>query len=96
MSFGIKFLEQSNIRSIDTFTSAKMILYIMRIKYLKDSLGGIITCIIDNPPLGLGEPCFNKLEAELAKAMLSIPSTKGFEIGVTVLVLICRATTGGY
>ena len=46
-----------------------------------DSIGGTVTCVIRNPPLGLGEPCFDKLEASLAHAMLSIPATKGFEIG---------------
>ena len=47
----------------------------------KDSIGGSITCVIRNCPIGLGEPVFDKLEALLAHAMLSIPSTKGFEIG---------------
>merc|ERR1712000_630984 len=46
-----------------------------------DSIGGTVTCVIRNCPIGLGEPCFDKLEAELAHAMLSIPATKGFEIG---------------
>ncbi|KNE57670.1 chorismate synthase [Allomyces macrogynus ATCC 38327] len=46
-----------------------------------DSIGGTVTCVIRNPPIGLGEPCFDKLEASLAHAMLSIPATKGFEIG---------------
>ena len=47
----------------------------------KDTLGGIITCVCQNVPVGLGEPVFHKLEAELAKAMMSIPASKGFEIG---------------
>lgn len=47
----------------------------------KDSIGGTVTCVIRNCPSGLGEPCFDKLEAVLAHAMLSIPATKGFEIG---------------
>lgn len=46
-----------------------------------DSIGGTVTCVIRNAPSGLGEPCFDKLEATLAHAMLSIPATKGFEIG---------------
>jgi len=46
-----------------------------------DSIGGTVTCVIRNCPSGLGEPCFDKLEASLAHAMLSIPATKGFEIG---------------
>lgn len=47
----------------------------------KDSIGGTVTCVIKNVPSGLGEPAFDKLEAMLAHAMLSIPATKGFEIG---------------
>ncbi|KAF2142529.1 uncharacterized protein K452DRAFT_249308 [Aplosporella prunicola CBS 121167] len=47
----------------------------------QDSIGGTVTCVIRNAPSGLGEPCFDKLEAMLAHAMLSIPATKGFEIG---------------
>eukprot|EP00842_Homolaphlyctis_polyrhiza_P004674 jgi/Hompol1/5207/HPOL_004231-RA len=46
-----------------------------------DSIGGSVVCVIRNVPTGLGEPCFDKLEAKLAHAMLSIPATKGFEIG---------------
>jgi len=47
----------------------------------QDSIGGTVTCVVRNCPTGLGEPCFDKLEAKLAHAMLSIPATKGFEIG---------------
>ena len=47
----------------------------------KDSIGGTVTCVIRNVPAGLGEPCFDKIEAKLAHAMLSIPATKGFEVG---------------
>eukprot|EP00041_Stephanoeca_diplocostata_P022630 m.541868 g.541868 ORF g.541868 m.541868 type:complete len:436 (+) comp22113_c1_seq6:40-1347(+) len=46
-----------------------------------DSVGGTITCVCRGLPTGLGEPCFDKMEAKLAHAMLSIPATKGFEIG---------------
>ncbi len=46
-----------------------------------DSIGGTLVCVIRNVPAGLGEPCFDKLEAQLAQAMLSLPATKGFEIG---------------
>ena len=46
-----------------------------------DSLGGIIECVTRGAPAGLGEPVFDKLEADLAKAMLSLPASKGFEIG---------------
>lgn len=46
-----------------------------------DSLGGIVTCVARNVPAGLGEPVFDKLEAELATAVMSLPATKGFEVG---------------
>ncbi|KAK4684828.1 chorismate synthase, partial [Tremellales sp. Uapishka_1] len=62
-------------------TSEKMEEAIRAAKADHDSLGGTVTCVIRNVPLGLGEPCFDKLEAVLAHAMLSIPSTKAFEIG---------------
>ena len=47
----------------------------------QDSIGGTVTCVIRNCPSGLGEPCFDKLEAKLGHAMMSIPATKGFEFG---------------
>ncbi len=47
-----------------------------------DTVGGTITCVISGVPVGLGEPVFDKLEADLAKAMLSLPASKGFEIGL--------------
>lgn len=54
---------------------------ILQLKEKGDSIGGKVTCIIKNCPRGLGEPVFDKLEALLAQAMMSIPATKGFEIG---------------
>lgn len=47
----------------------------------QDSIGGVVSCVVRNVPVGLGEPVFDKLEALLAHAMLSIPATKGFEVG---------------
>lgn len=58
-----------------------MIRAITDAKEAKDSLGGVISCVCRNVPAGLGEPVFDKMEARLAQAMLSIPATKGFEIG---------------
>ena len=55
--------------------------YIHHLQQTHDSTGGVVTCVIRNVPRGLGEPCFDKLEATLAQAMLSIPATKGFEFG---------------
>ena len=65
----------------DETLAAEMIKAIEDAKANGNSLGGIITCVIKNCPVGLGEPVFDRLEADLAKAMLSINATKGFEIG---------------
>lgn len=54
---------------------------ILAAKSKSDSIGGTVACVIRNVPVGLGEPSFDKMEAKLAHAMLSIPATKGFEIG---------------
>jgi chorismate synthase len=58
-----------------------MIHCIVDVRYKNDSIGGTVTCVCRNVPSGLGEPVFDKVEAKLAQAMLSIPATKGFEIG---------------
>jgi chorismate synthase len=58
-----------------------MIARIEEIKNLGDSIGGTVQCVITGVPVGLGEPIFDKLHAELGKAMLSINAVKGFEIG---------------
>lgn len=50
-------------------------------KHDEDSTGGVVTCVIRNVPVGLGEPCFDKMQAVLAHAIMSLPATKGFEIG---------------
>ena len=69
------------VRCPDTDASARMAKVIEQHRDAQDSIGGTVTCVIRNCPIGLGEPCFEKLEAMLAQAMLSIPATKGFEIG---------------
>ncbi|KAI1634176.1 chorismate synthase [Biscogniauxia mediterranea] len=69
------------VRCPDEDASRRMAESIAQFKEANDSIGGTVTCVIRNVPSGLGEPCFDKLEAELAHAMLSIPATKGFEIG---------------
>jgi chorismate synthase len=73
--------ESNKVRCPDKETSDKMILAIENAKDAGDSLGGIITCVVKNTPIGLGEPVYDRIEADLAKAMLSINATKGFEIG---------------
>ncbi|KAF7512424.1 bifunctional chorismate synthase/riboflavin reductase [NAD(P)H] aro2 [Endocarpon pusillum] len=69
------------VRCPDASASARMAKVIEQHRDNHDSIGGTVTCVIRNCPIGLGEPCFDKLEAMLAHAMLSIPATKGFEIG---------------
>jgi chorismate synthase len=69
------------VRCPDEATAKKMISLIENTRAGGDSLGGVIECVVRNAPVGLGEPVFDKLEADLAKAMLSLPATKGFEIG---------------
>lgn len=69
------------IRCPDTEAAARMTKVVENFRDNHDSIGGTVTCVIRNVPVGLGEPCFDKLEAKLAHAMLSIPATKGFEIG---------------
>jgi chorismate synthase len=54
---------------------------VLEVKEAQDSIGGVVTCVCRNVPTGWGEPVFDKLEAKLAQAMLSLPATKGFEIG---------------
>jgi len=69
------------VRCPDATVCKNMEEVIADFKKREDSIGGIVTCVIRNCPSGLGEPCFDKLEATLAHAMLSLPATKGFEIG---------------
>jgi chorismate synthase len=69
------------IRCPDTAAAQKMETLVAQVKEEKDSVGGIVTCVCRNLPAGWGEPVFDKMEAKLAQAMLSIPATKGFEIG---------------
>ncbi len=74
-------VDQTVVRCPDPTTAAKMAERISQLKEAGDSVGGVVTCVARNVPVGLGEPVFDKLEAKLAQAMLSIPATKGFEIG---------------
>ena len=74
-------VEANPTRCPDAVAAKKMIQAIAQAQSDGDSLGGIIECVIRGVPPGFGEPVFDKLEADLAKAMLSLPATKGFEIG---------------
>ena len=73
--------ESNIVRCPDEATAEKMISKIMEIKKEGNTIGGTITCVVKNVPVGLGEPVFQKLQAELAKAMLNINACKGFEYG---------------
>jgi chorismate synthase len=73
--------EDNIVRCPDQKTAEKMIALIDEVRLSRDTVGGIVTCVIKNTPVGLGEPVFDKLHAELGKAMLSINAVKGFEYG---------------
>ena len=74
-------IESNAVRCPDTKTAKKMADLILKTKKKGDTIGGKITCVVQNMPIGLGEPIFNKLQAQLAKAMFSINAVKGFEYG---------------
>jgi chorismate synthase len=69
------------VRCPDARAAAAMEAEILAARQAQDSLGGVITCVCRQVPVGLGEPVFDKLEALLAQAMLSLPASKGFEVG---------------
>jgi chorismate synthase len=74
-------VEANAVRCPDPAAARKMVEAIEKARADGDSLGGTIACVARGVPAGLGEPVFDKLEADLAKAMLSLPASKGFEIG---------------
>jgi chorismate synthase len=74
-------VEANVVRCPDAGAAARMIERIKQVRSDGDSVGGVLEGVIRGAPPGLGEPVFDKLEADLAKAMLSLPATKGFEIG---------------
>lgn len=73
--------EDNIVRCPDPGTAEKMIALIDEVRLARDTIGGVVTCVVQNVPVGLGEPVFDKLHAELGKAMLSINAVKGFEYG---------------
>jgi chorismate synthase len=74
-------IESNIVRTCDPVAAEKMIALIEKVRSEGNSVGGVIECVVRGVPPGLGEPIFDRLEADLAKAMLSLPATKGFEIG---------------
>ena len=77
----LSLIESNAVRCPDTEMAGKMFEYIDQVRKNGDSIGGVITGVIKNVPAGWGEPVFDKLHAELGKAMLSINAVKGFEYG---------------
>lgn len=71
----------NDVRTADPEAIARMTALIEQVRAEGDSIGGVISCVVRDVPVGLGEPVFDRLEADLAKAMLSINATKGFQIG---------------
>jgi chorismate synthase len=74
-------VEKNIVRCPDDAVASQMIDLISKVKADGDSIGGTVDCVARNVPVGLGEPVFDKLEADLAKAMMSLPASKAFEIG---------------
>jgi chorismate synthase len=83
--------EDNIVRCPDPELAEIMIAHIDQVRKDRDTIGGIVSCVIKNCPPGLGEPVFDKLHAELGKAMLSINAVKGFEFGSG----FCGATMTG-
>ena len=73
--------ETNDVRCPDSEVAAQMISKIKSIRKQGDTIGGVISCVIKNVPIGLGEPVFDRLHAQLGKAMLSINAVKGFQYG---------------
>ena len=74
-------VDRNDVRCPDEPAGARMIAAIEAARKDRDSVGGIVSCVVRNVPAGLGEPVFDKLTADLAKAMMSLPATRGFEVG---------------
>jgi chorismate synthase len=74
-------IERNPVRAADLHAADRMVSFISELASQGDSCGGIIECVVTGTPAGLGEPVFDKLDADLAKAMVSLGGVKGFEIG---------------
>jgi chorismate synthase len=80
-TFTMEDVDANIVRCPDTVSAEKMLARIDEIRKAGNSIGGVVTCVARNVPAGLGAPVFDKLEADLAKACMSIPAAKGFESG---------------
>ena len=74
-------VDSNIVRCPDPTTAATMVARIEEARRAGDSLGGVVECVCRHVPVGLGDPVFDKLEADLARGMMSLPASKGFEIG---------------
>ncbi len=80
-TINLRFIEKNLLRCPDPQAALRMERKVLRAKKEGDSVGGIVEVVVKNPPVGLGEPVFDKLEADLAKALMSIGAIRGFEVG---------------
>jgi len=78
----LKQIEKNIVRCPDKNMAHKMVNHILDARKKGDSVGGVVELVIKGVPAGLGEPVFDRLDADLAKAMMSIPAVKGIEIGI--------------
>jgi len=74
-------IESNDVRCPDSEAAEKMYALIDQLRRDGDSVGGVVECVARGVPVGLGDPVFDKLEADLARAMMSLPAAKGFEVG---------------
>jgi chorismate synthase len=81
-SYDFSTIEQNPVRCADPAAAEQMAELIKSVKAKGDTVGGVVTCVIQGTPIGLGQPVFNKLHAALGSAMLSINAVKGFEYGL--------------
>ncbi len=77
----LSLVEANSVRCPDVEIAAQMEAYIKEVRKAGDTVGGVVSCVVQGVPIGLGEPVFDKLHAELGRAMLSINAVKGFEYG---------------
>lgn len=84
---------QSDVRCPEPISAGLMTKVIEMVRAEGDSIGGVVSCVVRGLPVGLGEPLFDKLDADLAKAMLSINATKGFQIGNGFKAAAMRGST---
>ena len=86
-------VEASEVRCPDVAISAQMVSLIEDVRRDKDTVGGVVRCVARGVPAGLGDPVFDKLEADLARACMSIPAAKGFSSGMGFASAAMRGST---